>query len=113
MARIGNARIVFGAFLSSETFMKLETKGYRLIFAIDRPLSSRSGSYEHLDGIVGNASDADFEADDASTSLTDAERSPLEMARLRRQSMRRLVRQNSTVNTQKSEDGTIQLTYWF
>ncbi|XP_058449358.1 carcinine transporter isoform X2 [Malaya genurostris] len=41
------------------------------------------------------------------------EKTPLEIARLRRQSMRRLVRQASTVDTQKTADGTIQLTYWF
>lgn len=41
----------------------------------------------------------------------DPERIPLD-ARLRRPSMRRLVRQASTVNTQKTE-GTMKLTYWF
>ncbi|XP_058820059.1 carcinine transporter isoform X2 [Topomyia yanbarensis] len=44
---------------------------------------------------------------------TSTEKTPLEIARLRRQSMRRLVRQSSTVDTQKSADGAIQLTYWF
>lgn len=41
----------------------------------------------------------------------DPERIPLD-ARQRRPSMKRLVRQASTVNTQKTE-GTMKLTYWF
>lgn len=40
------------------------------------------------------------------------ERTPLEIARQRRQSMRRLVRQTSVVDTQKTPDGVMQLTYW-
>lgn len=40
------------------------------------------------------------------------ERTPLD-ARQRRPSMRRLVRQASTVNTQKTTEGTMKLTYWF
>lgn len=42
----------------------------------------------------------------------DPERIPLD-GRLRRPSMRRLVRQASTVNTQKTTEGTMKLTYWF
>ncbi|XP_053661751.1 carcinine transporter [Anopheles marshallii] len=41
------------------------------------------------------------------------ERTPLELARIRRQSMKRLVRQASTMDTQKTKDGAMQLTYWF
>ncbi|ETN64759.1 organic cation transporter [Anopheles darlingi] len=41
------------------------------------------------------------------------ERTPLEIARIRRQSMKRLVRQASTMDTQKTRDGAMQLTYWF
>lgn len=41
------------------------------------------------------------------------EKTPLEIARLRRQSMKRLVRQASTMDTQKTADGAMQLTYWF
>lgn len=44
---------------------------------------------------------------------SETEKTPLEVARQRRQSMRRLVRQASTVDTQKTSDGNIQLTYWF
>lgn len=43
----------------------------------------------------------------------DTEKTSLEVARQRRQSMRRLVRQGSTVETQKTRDGDMQLTYWF
>lgn len=42
---------------------------------------------------------------------SETERLPLD-ARQRRPSMRRLVRQASTVNTQKAE-GAMKLTYWF
>lgn len=42
----------------------------------------------------------------------DLERTPLD-ARHRRPSMKRLVRQASTVNTQKTTGGTMKLTYWF
>ncbi|XP_055600544.1 carcinine transporter-like isoform X1 [Uranotaenia lowii] len=41
------------------------------------------------------------------------ERTPLEIARFRRQSMKRLVRQASTMDTQKTAGGAMQLTYWF
>lgn len=44
---------------------------------------------------------------------TATEHTPLESARLRRQSMRRLMRQASIVDTQKTQEGVMQLTYWF
>lgn len=81
-----------------------------------RPNSSRAASYENLDGISKNASDIDLELNEsmaAGINSETTEKTPLEMARLRRQSMKRLVRQNSTVNTQKSQSGAMQLTYWF
>lgn len=42
-----------------------------------------------------------------------SERIPLNVTRQRRNSMKHMVRQASTVNTQKTPDGTMQLTYWF
>ncbi|XP_055550102.1 carcinine transporter [Wyeomyia smithii] len=45
---------------------------------------------------------------DAST-----EKTPLEVSRMRRQTMKRLARQASTMDTQKTADGAMQLTYWF
>lgn len=43
---------------------------------------------------------------------SEAERTPLD-DKHRRQSMRRLVRQASTITPQKTTEGTMQLTYWF
>lgn len=76
-----------------------------------RPDASHSGSYENIDGIAKNESDVNMEL--SGMSSNDTERTPLEIARQRRKSMRRLVRQSSTVDTQKTKDGNIQLTYWF
>lgn len=86
-----------------------------------RPSTERTGSYEHLDGDVNadaraHAQQAQIELDESADGLLEprrpTERTPLELARTRRQSMKRLVRQNSTVETQKSQDGSMQLTYW-
>lgn len=74
-----------------------------------RPQYSNSGSYENIDDVVRSSSDTKMELLDSNVT----EKTPLELARQRRQSMRRLVRQTSTVDTQKTHDGTIQLTYWF
>lgn len=46
-------------------------------------------------------------------SIESAERVPLDITRPRRHSMRRLVRQQSIMDTQKTSDGAMQLTYWF
>lgn len=82
-------------------------------------MTERSGSYEHLDGDVSAKTTAhvQFELDESADGLLEpaahlTERTPLEQERTRHQSMRRLVRQKSTVNTPKSEDGTMQLTFW-
>ena len=68
--------------------------------------------------VPGHSSHEDIENDDIELSATDPslkvnEQTPLDATRHRRQSMRKLVRQASTVNTQKTPDGTMQLTYWF
>lgn len=76
-----------------------------------RPDRSHSGSYENIDGMVKTTSDVNLELSGMSSNET--EKTPLEIARQRRKSMRRLVRQSSTVDTQKTMDGNIQLTYWF
>lgn len=78
-----------------------------------RPQPSHEASYENIDnanpelelhalGGMLMESNADL----------DPERVPLD-ARQRRPSMKRLVRQASTVNTQKTNKGTMKLTYWF
>lgn len=48
-------------------------------------------------------------------STRSGERMPLDNINIkpRRNSMKNLVRQASTVNTQRTPDGTMQLTYWF
>lgn len=76
-----------------------------------RPDNSHSGSYENIDKNARNSSDVKMELSGMNSNET--EKTPLEIARQRRQSMRRLVRQASTVDTQKTKDGNIQLTYWF
>lgn len=82
---------------------------FTLILIFNRPDHSHSGSYENIDDIARNSSDVKMEL----SSMNESEKTPLELARQRRQSMRRLVRQASTVDTQKTKDGNIQLTYWF
>lgn len=75
-----------------------------------RPATSHA-SYENLDSLIANSSDTMFEMKNNPDSVT--EKTPLELARIRRQSMKRLVRQASVMDTQKSSDGAMQLTYWF
>lgn len=75
---------------------------------------SQTSSYENIDELRG-----EMELNTLGKTLiaerslgSEAEQTPLD-ARHRRQSMRRLVRQASTINTQKTTEGTMQLTYWF
>ena len=84
-----------------------------------RPLFSDSASqpqsYENLDVLdSATASDVELEMKSSSTrsrpkSFID-ERTPLGMSQ--RHSMKRLVRQMSVMDTQKTYDGTMQLTHW-
>lgn len=85
-------------------------KHYWVFF--DRPQQSQAASYENIDNLrpemeLHTLGSTLMEPDGTSES----ERIPLD-ARQRRQSMKRLVRQASTVNTQKAE-GAMKLTYWF
>lgn len=78
----------------------------------DRPQQSQDASYENIDNLrpemeLHTLGSKLMEPDGTSES----ERIPLD-ARQRRPSMKRLVRQASTVNTQKAE-GAMKLTYWF
>lgn len=78
-----------------------------------RPQQLHEASYENIDTIQ-----PDLELHTLGSMLMetsagdDPERMPLD-ARHRRPSMKRLIRQASTVNTQKTTEGTIKLTYWF
>lgn len=78
-----------------------------------RPDTSRNESYEDIDVIQ-----RDMELNMMGSSIMqpdgmkESEKTPLD-ARHRRPSMRQLVRQASTVNTQRTTEGTMQLTYWF
>lgn len=80
---------------------------------IIRPETSKQPSYENIDVLQ-----RDMELNTLGSSLmqpdglAESERTPLD-ARHRRHSMRKLVRQASTVNTQRTTEGTMQLTYWF
>lgn len=78
-----------------------------------RPDTSRNESYENIDQLQ-----KDMELNTFGSTImqpdgiTETERTPLD-ARHRRHSMRHLVRQASTVNTQRTTEGTMKLTYWF
>ncbi|TMW39736.1 hypothetical protein DOY81_015185, partial [Sarcophaga bullata] len=87
--------------------------------------TSQPSSYENLDVLHSNtASDVELEMNASSStsggrrsmrqrpkSIID-ERTPLDGSRPSRPSMKRLVRQMSVMDTQKTEDGTMQLTHW-
>ncbi|KAL1399381.1 hypothetical protein pipiens_001183 [Culex pipiens pipiens] len=77
---------------------------------------SPAGSYENLSHELSDAAlelNAGMPVSRAYEPTTSTEKTPLEIARIRRQSMKRLVRQASTMDTQKTADGAMQLTYWF
>lgn len=80
--------------------------------SICRPQSSHNASYENMDNLQ-----PELELHTLGSMLmepsgnAESERTPLD-ARQRRPSMKHLVRQASTVNTQKAE-GHMKLTYWF
>lgn len=78
---------------------------------------TRTGSYENLDENNLNSSAVELnetvQLTAASSSCGQAERSGFPVDRKYRQSMKRLVRQSSVINTQRSGDGAMQLTYWF
>ncbi|XP_062547711.1 carcinine transporter isoform X2 [Armigeres subalbatus] len=82
--------------------LSLEPSDTALELNIGQPLVNGSGAGRGPGDARGTYSAA-----------TSTEKTPLEMARLRRQSMKRLVRQASTMDTQKTADGAMQLTYWF
>lgn len=71
-----------------------------LIFIISlRPVSSVVASYEDLEL--------------APVETLPSEKTPLELRGQPRLSMKKLVRQQSMMDTQKTTDGTMQMTYWF
>lgn len=80
---------------------------------VSRPQQSHEGSYENIDDVQ-----PEVELTTLGSMLMvpdgndEQERTALD-ARHRRPSMKRLVRQASTVNTQKTTGGTMKLTYWF
>lgn len=104
---------VCAVFLSGKSFKGEDychlTYFYNFFFYIFRP-GPRSGSYEDLDNIVQNTSDTTLEL---KSNNSENDETQLDIMKRRRQSMKRLVRQSSTVDTQKTGDGSIQLTYWF
>lgn len=83
-------------------------------------MPSQTASYENLDVLEDNAtSDVELEMKASSSisrrnrpkSVID-ERTPLDNRRPQRLSKKRLVRQMSVMDTQKTEDGIMQLTHW-
>lgn len=76
---------------------------------LPRPDTSHRNSYENIDAGVN----AEVEQNKLPGSPNASERIPLGVTRQRRNSMKYLVRQSNSVNTQKTTEGTMQLTYWF
>ena len=74
------------------------------------PVSSHSGSYESL---AGRNTDLEMNCATPMKMSNSPEKTPLELARLRRKSMKKLKRQPSVMDTQKTRNGGMQLTYWF
>ncbi|XP_037960261.1 carcinine transporter [Teleopsis dalmanni] len=84
------------------------------------PVPSQPASYENLDVLASNTA-SDVELEMKATGLSGKrkrprsiidERTPLDENRPQRISMKRLVRQMSVMDTQKTHDGTMQLTHW-
>lgn len=83
---------------------------------------SQPSSYENLDVLHSNtASDVELEMNACTSPRRSMrqrpksiinERTPLDASRPSRPSMKRLVRQMSVMDTQRTEDGTMQLTHW-
>nr|CAH7749257.1 unnamed protein product [Callosobruchus chinensis] len=65
-----------------------------------KPESSVAGSYEDLE-LTGPVVEVP------------SEKTPLDGPSIRRVSMKKLVRQQSVMDTQRASDGTMQMTYWF
>lgn len=83
------------------------------IVVLSRPQQSHEASYENIDNIHPELELHTLGSMLMETGVDeDPERIPLD-ARQRRPSMKRLVRQASTVNTQKTTEGTMKLAYWF
>lgn len=77
-----------------------------------RPDNSRSSSYEDLSAL--NQSEIELQSGVSTVRSPSAtEKTPLETAKSRRQSMKKLARQASVMDTQKTSNGAMQLTYWF
>ena len=74
------------------------------------PVSSHTGSYESL---AGKNTDLEMNMATPMKMSDSTEKTPLELARLRRKSMKKLKRQPSVMDTQKTRNGGMQLTYWF
>lgn len=74
-----------------------------------RPDNSRASSYEDLETLKSEM-ELNSGVPTAKPSLT--EKTPLE-TKSRRQSMKKLARQASVMDTQKTSNGAMQLTYWF
>ncbi|XP_059619144.1 carcinine transporter [Phlebotomus argentipes] len=74
-----------------------------------RPAVASIGSYENLSKKDKHNDRVELKVSKGKYS----ENSPLERRRVQRNSMKRLVRQSSTMDTQKTHDGAMQLTYWF
>lgn len=95
------------------------------IYIFSSDVLSQPPSYENLDVLAGsstNASEVELELKDSRRVREPApridERTPLDTTSsggarpIHRPSMKRLVRQMSVMDTQRTHDGTMQLTHW-
>lgn len=76
-----------------------------------RPDNSSASSYEDLETL--NQSEIELNSGVPTVKPSVTEKTPLEVAKSRRQSMKKLARQASVMDTQKTSNGAMQLTYWF
>jgi len=98
-----------------------------IFYQLYRDVLSQPPSYENLDVLAGssnNASEVELELRDSRRVREPApridERTPLDTTSsgsgnvrpVHRPSMKRLVRQMSIMDTQRTNDGTMQLTHW-
>lgn len=110
LEKIGQCKIVADAFQSGKTpIYTIYTILAAISFNFSRPDKSHHDSYENIDA----AENTEVELNKLPGSPIASERIPLDVTRQRRNSIKNLVRQASSVNTQKTTEGTMQLTYWF
>lgn len=110
LEKIGQCKTVVDAFRSGSAVINFtQETNIKINFAFSRPETSHHDSYEDIDA----SENIEVGLNQMTGSPIASERIPLGATRQRRNSMKFLVRQASSLNTQKTPEGTMQLTYWF